>query len=216
MACFAEPPISSGGVDDEVLTAYADAVELARDLGHRVEPVEVQLPPQTLSAFETVWAVSAASWPVDPAREGELRPLTRWLRERGNAVSGAGFAQAMVAMRQAAAAMLRTLSPYDIVVTPTLAQLPAPVGGLRNDADPAADFEAQKRFTPFTALWNVTGMPAVSLPMHWTTTGLPVGVMFAGRPSEDHVVVQLAAAVEDACTVAGRWPHPATPFTGEV
>ena len=216
MACFAEPPISSGGVDDEVLTAYADAVELARDLGHRVEPVEVQLPPQTLSAFETVWAVSAASWPVDPAREGELRPLTRWLRERGNAVSGAGFAQALVAMRQAAAAMLRTLSPYDIVVTPTLAQLPAPVGGLRNDADPAADFEAQKRFTPFTALWNVTGMPAVSLPMHWTTTGLPVGVMFAGRPSEDHVVVQLAAAVEDACTVAGRWPHPATPFTGEV
>ena len=54
------------------------------------------------------------------------------------------------------------------MLTPTLATLPPLVGELRNDDDPAADFEAQKRFTPWTSAWNVTGMPAISLPLHWT------------------------------------------------
>ncbi|MDQ3483971.1 MAG: amidase family protein, partial [Actinomycetota bacterium] len=119
----------------------------------------------------------------------------------------------LVGMRQAAAVMLRALAPYDAVLTPTLAQPPALVGGLRNDADPAADFEAQKWFTPFTAVWNVTGMPAVSLPLHWTGGGLPVGIMLAAAPGRDHRLLALAAQVEQACTVDGRWPHPATPFT---
>ena len=56
----------------------------------------------------------------------------------------------------------------DIVLTPTLADLPAEVGAIRDDADPAADFEAQKRFTPYTSPYNITGQPAVSLPVHWT------------------------------------------------
>ena len=142
---------------------------------------------------------------------GELRPLTRWLRGRGAAVRRPAFAEALVGMRQAAAAMLRALAPYDAVLTPTLAQLPAPVGGLRDDADPARDFENQKRFTPFTAIWNVTGMPAVSLPLHWTSPddrpSLPVGVMLGGRPGDDHLLFALAAQVEDGLRpwrVAGR------------
>src|SRR4029078_13628044 len=70
--------------------------------------------------------------------------------------------------------------------------------------DPAADFEAQKRFTPFTALWNVTGMPAVSLPLHHTAPmpgadrGLPVGVMLAGRPAGEAALLSLAGQVEAA------------------
>ena len=52
---------------------------------------------------------------------------------------------------------LEALAPYDIVLTPTLAAPPLPVGAIRNDADPAADFEAQKAFTPWTSAWNVTG-----------------------------------------------------------
>ena len=80
---------------------------------------------------------------------------------------------------------------------------------------PARDFAHQKRFTPFTALWNVTGMPAVSLPLHWSEAPprLPVGVMLAGRAGDDHLLLALAAQVEDAATVSGRWPHPATAFT---
>ena len=89
-------------------------------------------------------------------------------------------------------------APYDAVLTPTVAQPPLPVGALRNDADPSADFEAQKAFTPWTSAWNVTGMPAISLPLHWTPDGLPVGVMLAARPAEEALLLALAAQVEEA------------------
>jgi amidase len=109
-------------------------------------------------------------------------------------------------MRRYAAACLVTLAPYDAVLTPTLATPPLPVGALRNDDDPAADFEAQKAFTPWTSAWNVTGMPAVSLPLHRTSQGLPVGVMLAARPTEENVLLSLSAQIETAAPWAGRHP----------
>ena len=78
------------------------------------------------------------------------------------------------------------------MLTPTLATPPVLVGAMRDDADPQADFEAQKAFTPWTSAWNVTGMPAVSLPLHWTPDGLPVGVMLAARPAEEELLLALA------------------------
>jgi amidase len=204
-----------------VLAAYERASRLLDELGHEVVDIEFAVPAQTVQVFEVVWSVGSASWPLDRAAESKLRPLTRWLRGRGAAVPAPAFTNALVGMRQAAAVMLRALAPYDAVLTPTLAHVPAPVGGLRDDADPAQDFENQKRFTPFTAIWNVTGMPAVSLPLHWTNgaggrPSLPVGVMLAARPGDDHGLLALAAQVEDACTVEGRWPHPATAFTAAL
>lgn len=217
VARFAAPPIGGGSVHPDVLEGYERAGRLLADLGHEVVDIELPLPEQTVRLFEVVWAVSSASWPLDAAAETRLRPFTRWLRGRGAAVSAPDFAGALVGMRQSAAAVLRALVGYDAVLTPTLAGLPAPVGGLRDDDDPARDFESQKRFTPFTAIWNVTGMPAVSLPLHWTQPAagpaLPVGVMLAGRPGEDHRLLALAAQVEAAAAPSGRWPHPATAFT---
>ena len=84
------------------------------------------------------------------------------------------------------------------MLTPTLAQLPAPVGALRNDEHPEIDFENQKAFTPFTSTWNITGMPAVSLPLGWSQSGLPIGVMLAARPAEDATLLSLAAQIEAA------------------
>ena len=84
------------------------------------------------------------------------------------------------------------------MLTPTLACPPLPVGAIRDDADPAGDFEAQKRFTPYTSMWNVTGSPAISLPTHWTAEDLPVGVMLAARPGDETTLLSLAAQVETA------------------
>jgi amidase len=80
------------------------------------------------------------------------------------------------------------------------------VGALRDDDDPAADFEAQKRFTPWTSMWNVTGSPAVSLPLHQTPDHLPVGVMLAGRPGDEATLLSLAAQVEAAVPWHDRHP----------
>ena len=130
--------------------------------------------------------------------EDRLRPLTRWLQERGRAVSGPEFGLAMGEARRIAARALAALAPYDAVLTPTLAQPPLRVGEIRDDADPARDFESQKAFTPWTSAWNLTGMPAVSLPLHRTAEGLPVGVMLAARPAQEALLLSLAAQVEEA------------------
>jgi amidase len=198
IARFVAPVIASASVDPEVERAWSDASTLLDSLGHEIVDVPVPLPPEAVPVFETCWAVLTALSVVPPEREHLLRPLTRWLTERGRAVSGPEFGLAIGAMRRFAAQALTALAPYDAVLTPTLAVPPLPVGAIRDDADPARDFENQKRFTPWTSAWNVTGMPAVSLPLHWTPAGLPVGVMLAARPAEDELLFSLAAQVEEA------------------
>lgn len=206
IARFVAPVIADVGVDPECVTAWADTSELLESLGHDVEDIAVPLPPEAVGVFETCWAVLTALSVVSPEQEPLLRPLTRWLSERGRAVSGPDFGLAIGAIRRIAAGALESLAPYDAVLTPTLAQLPLPVGAIRDDADPAADFEAQKAFTPYTSAWNVTGMPAITLPLHWTAAGLPVGVMLAARPAEDELLLSLAAQIEVAAPWRDRRP----------
>jgi amidase len=198
VARFVDPVIADADVHPECVAAYERAGRLLADLGHDVEDVEVPLSPDATRVFETCWSVLTALSSAPPGREGDLRPLTRWLSDRGRAVSGPEFGLAVGEIRRIAARALRRLAPYDAVLTPTLAQPPLPVGALRDDADPARDFQNQKEFTPYTSAWNVTGMPAVSLPLHQTPDGLPVGVMLAGRPGEDRQLLALAAQVEAA------------------
>ncbi len=206
IARFVTPLISDVTVDRECVDAYDDASRLLESLGHLVVDVPAPLPPEAVPVFETCWAVLTALSVVPPEREHLLRPLTRWLSARGRAVSGPEFGLAIGAMRRFAAQALEALEPYDAVLTPTLSCPPLLVGELRDDADPARDFEAQKAFTPWTSAWNVTGMPAISLPLHWTDAGLPVGVMLAGRPAEEEVLLSLAAQVEQAAPWHDRRP----------
>ena len=206
IARFVEPMIADVPVDPECVTAWEDASRLLESLGHDVVDIDMPLPHDAVSVFETCWSVLTALSVVPPEREHLLRPLTRWLTERGRAVSGPEFGLAIGEMRRFAATALTALATYDAVLTPTLATPPLPVGALRDDDDPAADFAAQKDFTPWTSAWNVTGMPAVSLPLHWTDAGLPVGVMLAARPAEEELLLSLAAQVEAAAPWSDRRP----------
>jgi amidase len=208
VARFVEPVIADATVDPECVRAWEDASRLLASLGHEVEDVGVPLPPAVVPVFETCWAVLTAlsTVPLPGDARPALRPLTRWLGERGEAVSGPGFGLAVAELRRVAADTLAALSPYDLVLTPTLASPPLPVGAIRDDDDPAADFEAQKRFTPYTSMWNLTGSPAVSLPLHWTPDGLPVGVMLAARPGDEVTLLSVAAQVEAAAPWWDRRP----------
>lgn len=209
IARFVQPVIADVEVSAESRQAYDDASRLLADLGHFIEDVPVPLPPEAVATFEVCWAVLTALsvTPLAPEQRAMLRPLTLWLWERGERASGPEFGLAIGALRRYAADALIGLAPYDAVLTPTLATPPLPVGAIRNDADPAADFEAQKRFTPWTSAWNVTGMPAISLPLHWTADGLPVGVMLAARPAEEELLLSLAAQVEAAVPWRDRHPQ---------
>lgn len=206
IARFSEPVITDSPLDPQCRRAWDDAARLLEGLGHEIVDVAVPLPRVAVPFFETCWAVLTAMSVVPPEREHLVRPLTRWLSERGRAVSAPDFGLAIGAMRRFAADALTALAPYDAVLTPTLAVPPLPVGAIRDDADPAADFEAQKRFTPYTSAWNVTGMPAISLPLHQTPDGLPVGVMLAARPAEEELLLALSAQVEAAAPWHDRRP----------
>lgn len=208
IARFLEPIITDTTVDPECVAAYERASRLLEDLGHVIEDVPKPLPFEAVATFETCWAVLTALsvTPLAPEQRRQIRPLTGWLAGWGERVSGPEFGLAIGAMRRFAAAALEALGPYDAVLTPTLAALPPLVGAMRDDADPQADFEAQKRLTPWTSAWNVTGMPAISLPLHHTADDLPVGVMLAARPGDEQTLVALSAQLEAAAPWTDRHP----------
>ncbi len=203
---YADPVIAPTQVHPESLAAVRSTVELLAGLGHHVDEVPKPLQPEVVPLFETVWAAGAAGIPVPPEREHLLRPLTRWLRERGRTVSADELERVLELLGQHAQRALAETAHLDVVVTPTLADLPAPIGSLRDDDDPAADFEAQKRFTPYTSPYNMTGQPAVSLPLHWTDEGLPVGVQLVGRPGRESALLGLALQLEAARPWVQRHP----------
>jgi amidase len=195
IARFIEPVITDVDVHPSSVEAWERTSAVLAGLGHEVVDVDVPLPREAVATFEVCWAVLTALSTAPEGREHLLRPLTRWLTERGRAVSGPEFGLAIGQIRRYAAQALEALAPYDAVLTPTLARPPALVGELRDDADPARDFENQKAFTPWTSAWNVTGSPSVSLPVHWTPEGLPVGLQAIGPYLEDLTPIRFTAEV---------------------
>jgi amidase len=196
IARYADPVIVDDAVDPSCLAVYDDTTKLLLELGHRVDDVPAPAGGSVVPAFETVWSVLSTLTPVPAADEPKLRPLTRWLRERGARVTGHEYALAIATLQSAARRILLALTDYDAVLTPTLAMPPVAVGALRDDADPARDFDNQKRFTPFTSVANLTGQPAITLPLGTTPTGLPIGVMLAGRPAGEAGLLALAGQLE--------------------
>jgi amidase len=191
------PAVEGATVHPDCVEAYEQATSLLRELGHEVEDISLPVGPDVVPYFETLWYAHATLAPVDPAREDRLLPFTRYMRQRGLAINAGEliFAQAYLqaVMRPALAAM----NAYDAILTPTLASPPVPVGYF-TEVDPAENFERQKRFTPFTAAYNLSGQPAVSLPLHWNADGLPIGVMLAGRIGEEGRLISLSAQIEAA------------------
>ena len=204
---YRQPVIAETDVHPEALAAFEEASALLESLGHRMVDVDVPVPLDAVPHFELVWAAGAAGIPIPSDREADLRPLTRWLRERGRALAPEDLQRALDHMAHHAQQALAQTAHLDVVLTPTLADLPARIGAIRDDDDPAADFEAQKRFTPFTSPYNMTGQPAVSLPLHWTSEGLPVGIQLVARPMHESTLVSLSAQLERARPWAHRHPE---------
>jgi Asp-tRNAAsn/Glu-tRNAGln amidotransferase A subunit and related amidases len=199
----AEPVVPDAEVHPEVLAAYEAASRLLESLGHEVVDVPRILDPAVRADFETLYYAYACVHPVDPSMEGKLRPFTAWLRERGQRVSAPDLLRAMASLQLAARSALAATAEYDALLTPTLTMPPVPVGWFEDVDDPGETFRRMERFSPFAAVHNVTGQPAVNLPLHWTPEGLPIGVMLAGRYGEEGLLISLSAQIEAA--VGGFW-----------
>ena len=187
------------------MKAYEDASNLLASLGHEVEDIALPLGEDVVPFFETLFYVRATLTPVDPSQEHLLLPLTRYLRERGRATGAPDLYFALAYLQFVSRPAIAALSAYDAILTPTVAQPPRPVGYF-DEVDPAENFERQKRFTPWTAIYNLSGLPAVSVPLHWSAEDLPIGVMLAGLLGEEGSLISLSAQLEEARPWKDRHP----------
>jgi amidase len=202
---FTTPMLAEAPVDADCVAAVDALAATLADLGHEVVDVAAPFGPEVLPLFEVVWAVLTLA-PVPPEREHLLTPVVRWLRERGAATSAAQLMAALTGLQQQVEAAAARLSGIDLTLCPTIAGTHAEVGAFVAAGTPADDFAAQARFSPYCAVFNLTGAPAVTLPVGATADGLPVGAMLAAAPGADRLLLAVAAAVEEARPWSHRHP----------
>ncbi|GII03776.1 amidase [Planobispora takensis] len=198
IARYCESVVPGAELDPEVLAAYEHASAELAALGHEVVDIAPPFSPDTVPQFVTLWYAFACMHPVDLTKQDRLRPLTAWLRERGFATPAPDFLQAQSSLQLATRFGLMVTDEYDAVLTPTVTAPPRPVGWFEDVDGPEETFERMKRFAAFPAIYNVSGQPAVNLPLYWTEQGLPIGVMLAGRFGGEGTLISLSAQVEAA------------------
>ncbi|MGC4810142.1 amidase [Micromonospora sp. DT228] len=202
---FTTPMLADEPVHPDCVAAVDRATALLTAAGHEVVEVAPPLGPAAWPLFEILWYVLALT-PVPPQREAELLPLTRLLRARGAEISAGTLAATLGELQAQVRLGARRTAGCDLLLCPTLAAPQAPVGWFSADGDPAADFDRQRRFSPYCAIFNVTGDPSVSLPVGATTDGLPVGVLLTGRYGDDARLVATAAQLENSSDGWDRHP----------
>jgi len=192
-------------LDDESRAALEHAIALLDRLGHGVEELAPAPEPGYPDAFRTIWQAGAAGIAVPDGADGRLEPLTRWLVDRGRERTAGELAGALGWLAGFERRTIARFAAVDVVLTPALALTPRPVGWY--DAEDAEEnFAQQVRFTPYTSFVNVAGLPALTLPVHDTEAGLPMGVQLIGRPGGESTLFALAAQLERRARRGRRRP----------
>ncbi|HEV2874196.1 MAG TPA: amidase [Thermoleophilaceae bacterium] len=209
------PAIDVAEVDPLCERAVRDAAGVLESLGHEVEQVD---PPwegqELLRAFTLVFGtpVAMGMWFGGQASGREpsaelVEPLTWTIWEGIRQRDSLEYLLARTRLTAAARAIVALWDEYDVVITPALARRPVRIGEIDScSADPWEDFHRSGQFTPYTAIFNVTGQPAVSLPLFHGEDGLPLGVQLAGPPAGEGLLLALAAQLEAASPWADRRP----------
>lgn len=199
--------------------AAHDAAALLRELGHEVE--EVTPPwraPGLLQLFAAAFgpavcaqiAFAALLAGRDPTQD-DVEPLSWALWERSKGIDSVNAQLAALRLQGLGRQIVSWAEPYDAILTPALAQPPVPIGELDPcGPGPMDTFARGGHFTPYTAISNVTGSPAISLPLYEHEDGLPLAVQLIGRPAQEGALLALAAQVEAAHPWGDRRPAIAT------
>ncbi|WP_167046568.1 amidase [Salinibacterium sp. ZJ454] len=178
--------------------AVVEALELATSeldaLGHGLEQIALE-PSDYPELFTTIWQASAVTVPADGDELELLQPLSRWLVERGRRLPARDILLALSAASRFERSVIRQFSRFDAVLTPTLALLPQPIGWY-DQIDGQRNFNQQVQVGPFTSFVNVSGLPAITLPVHQTAAGIPVGVQLIGRPGGEATLLAIGAQLE--------------------
>ncbi|MGH3457249.1 amidase [Aeromicrobium sp.] len=207
IARWSTPYLPGIEASESSVAAWEAASRLLESLGHEVVDVDNPFPAELEPQFNVVWSSAMAAAPVPEEAITTLRPNTRYWLLRGREASGVDLARAIQFLEATTRDVVTSMREYDVWLTPTLALPPQPSEWFTESGDPTEDHRRELLFTPFTAVYNMAGVPAASLPLGWTDDPtLPVGVMLAGRPGEDGPLFSLLAQVEGAAPWADRAP----------
>jgi amidase len=190
----------------DALEAWDAASRLLESLGHEVVDIANPFPQALEPQFNVIWSSGIAGAPIPPEAEPLLRANTRYWRERGARASAVELARALQFLEATTRDVVTGLLPFDAMLTPTLALPAQPVEWFNESGDPTEDHHRELLYTPYTALYNMSGQPAASLPLHWSAEGLPIGIMLATHPGQDGLLFSLCAQVEAAAPWHDRRP----------
>jgi amidase len=212
---FTTSAVTGVPLHPDCVAAVRDVATLCDDLGHEVAEANLNVPGELLNqCFMVLWSAGCV-WTIDGfAQESgqtpipdQFEPGTWALYEMGRQQTASAYLLALTALQRISRQIAQFFQEYDILITPTLAEPPVPLGTFDSPPDdPLRGLLRAGQFVPFTPIFNVTGQPAMSMPLYWNSDGLPVGVHFIGRFGDEAALFQLAAQLESACPWADRRP----------
>ncbi len=204
---FSTVPAIAAPVHADCIAAVRDAAKLCESLGHIVEEATPQLNGMeimqaqgaVISANIAAVVDEAAALHGRAARPDDVERATWYRVERARAADSSVYAKSVNVLHMVGRALASFMERYDVILQPTMAQPPLPVGVLNMDREDIDDlFRDLIGFVPFTGIYNITGQPSMNVPLFWNAAGLPVGTMFSARYGDEATLFRLAAQLEQA------------------
>lgn len=196
-----------GEVDPDVAVAFESSCIALREMGHRVEPLDLDPGAMLADCARILICVGIAAIPV--TNPEWIDPVVREMYEFGRKVSGADYVNLVATMHNVAREIVERLDQYDALVTPTMTR-----SAMRNGTFPSKPeryLDELWTWIAFEYPFNATGQPAITIPGGFSKTRLPIGLQMVGRPNGEFELVALAAAYESA----RPWQHLYPPFPGK-
>ena len=195
--------------EQEALDALHVGETLLEHAGHSLGDASVRYDNRYPDAFTTAWTAGVGAARISPSREASLAPLTRTFRRRAQQRSPAKLAEALAFLRRFQHDTLAQYGEWDLMLMPALAQTPRPVGWFTGTAhgsdrwpsaqwpgDADGDYRKQCEYAPWSSMVNVCGLPAITIPVHWTGgstgSGLPMGIQLVGPMGSEALLLQVA------------------------
>ena len=211
---FTVRPPDGSPIDPEAVAAVQRTANVLERLGHHIEEHDMTLDTVTawrtytrMTTVETVASFEALQSVVGrPVTEADVEPVTWAILQRGRSQSAAQHATDVGALRVMSREIAADLLAYDVFLTPTLTQKPRPLG-YWDMSEPDLDrYNAKWTDATFMFPFNISGLPALSLPLHWSADNLPMGVQLVGRYGDEATILALATVLEQEMSWTHRRP----------
>ena len=203
-------------VNSEIAANVENIARMCEEMGHYVEAAKPQLDLEPyFNALGVFWGASIC-YACDqlsqkmrrPVDSHHLEPVTLEVYLNARQFSAVDVIRARAALNMTRRKIGTFFEKYELLLTPTIAQLPVPIGTIDQNQDVSIQewYQGTSQFNAFTNLFNATGLPAISLPLGQSSAGLPIGIQFAAGFGKEDLLIRVAGAFEKAMPWVDRRP----------